>query len=105
YYNLGRALRQRRRTDESIATLQRAIELPHTPPDALVELGYALRDQARLDEAIEAFRRGLDGPLANQAYDGLLYTLWFRPDVRPEEVVDEHRRWAQRFADPLTAVA
>src|SRR4051812_10515721 len=80
HFNLGKCLREQRKTDEAIFALNRAVRLTQTPSDAWVELGLAMRDQSRLREAMAAFRTALNTPSAPAAWDAILYTSWFEPN-------------------------
>ena len=103
HYNLGNALREQLRYDEAIESLRRATALDSRLVDAWVQLGNCLRAQAKLDEAIGAFEKVAMAD--SVAYSNLLYTLWLHPKFEVGAIVNEHRRWAQQMADPLTAKA
>lgn len=97
--NLGEALRAQGRIEEAQACFREAIRLNPALPQPHVNLSGTLKDQGRLEEAAEAWRqaRGLGpeaGPFHLLHYD----TLW-----TPEEIYQEHIRWARRHARPPAA--
>jgi predicted O-linked N-acetylglucosamine transferase (SPINDLY family) len=102
HYNLGKALGTQRLVDGAIVELSRAVDLDPNLPDAWVELGSMYRAQGRLEEAIEAYSRGARMAPTGACASALFYTLWFSPRYDPGRIVAEHRRWAGRFADPLS---
>jgi predicted O-linked N-acetylglucosamine transferase (SPINDLY family) len=74
---------------------QRALELRPTYSEAHYNLGNALLDQARPGEAIKSFQRALElRPDTQSARGNYLMCLNYLPDVDPDFVLAEHRRWA-----------
>jgi protein O-GlcNAc transferase len=105
HYNLGKCLREQRRFDESLIHLSKAIELKPDIADGYSELAQVWRTEARLDEAIATYRKAIAAGFTTACASGLLHTLWFHPGYGPQAIYKEHRAWAQRFADPVTATA
>ena len=63
------------------------------------DLGTALYKQGRIDEAIACFRRALAlEPDLADAWTGLLFCLSHDARADAADLVDEHRRFGQRFA-------
>jgi predicted O-linked N-acetylglucosamine transferase (SPINDLY family) len=102
--NLGNILRERGALDEAVACYQRSL---HCRPDyagALNNLGIALREQGRLSDAIASFRRAIEiNPTFTAAHSNLLYALIFSPDHNARSILQEHRLWNRRHAEPLAA--
>jgi predicted O-linked N-acetylglucosamine transferase (SPINDLY family) len=60
----------------------------------------------RVDESLEGHRRSIALEPQNGLYaSNLLLTLNYHPDLSPAEIVAEHRAWAQRGPDKITASA
>ena len=102
YHNLGNALRSKGEHDEAIAALNVAIRLMPNPADAHNTLGLTLKDLGRMDEAVAAFRRAISfNPAMTIAHSNLLLFSNYQPDIGPEELFAEHRRWAKDRETPL----
>jgi protein O-GlcNAc transferase len=100
--NLGNALRDSGRTGEGISCFRRALKLKPDFEDVYSNLGNALRDQGKLSEAIACYRKALElKPDFDVAYDNLLFALQYDPTCSPSELLEEHRRFAERFEVPL----
>ena len=102
YHNLGNALRSKGEHDDAIAALNVAIRLMPNPADAHNTLGLTLKDLGRMDEAVAAFRRAISfNPAMAIAHSNLLLFSNYQPDIGPEELFAEHRRWAKDRETPL----
>ena len=94
------------RPDEAADAARRAIALQPRLSRALGNLATALQMQGDMDGAIEAFRRSVECNLSDAGnHSNLLYTLNFHPGYDQDRVFAEHRAWATRHAEPLTAAA
>lgn len=94
------------RPDEAVAAARAGLSLAPEAPLALARLAAALQLQGEADAAIAAYRRAVAANPANAAeHSNLLYALNFDPHIEPAKVFAEHRAWAQRHAEPLTAAA
>jgi protein O-GlcNAc transferase len=102
HHNLGTILADVGRLEEAIAAYRRALEINPHIPETHGNLGNALKDLGRTDEAIACYRRALaiKGDFAG-IHSDLLYALHFSPEYGPAEILEEHRRWAARHAQPL----
>jgi protein O-GlcNAc transferase len=100
--NKGNALRALNRFEEAIASYRNAIQLDPVRAEFFVNCGIALQSQGRLKEALDSFRRSLELAPENAAAHGAsLFTLHYDPAVDHEQLLDEHRLWAQRHAAPV----
>jgi predicted O-linked N-acetylglucosamine transferase (SPINDLY family) len=101
---LGTALRKQGRLAEAVACYRRALELQPDRADTLDSLANALKDDGRLNEAVACFRRALTlEPDKAHTHSNLLFALHYMPGADPQSLLAEHRRWAQKHAEPLTA--
>lgn len=104
--NLGNALRELGRTSEAETALRRAAAL--APDNAAVHsnLGHSLQSQGRIAESLAELRTAarLD-PNWVEVQSNLLMSLHYDPAISPQSIFDEHRQWAARQADVLTAAA
>ena len=66
-------------------------------------LARALRTAGLVEEAVAMFREALALAPQPGTHSNLLYTLLFSDRCPPDEVAAEHRRWAERWAEPLRA--
>jgi predicted O-linked N-acetylglucosamine transferase (SPINDLY family) len=106
HLNMGTMLNERGRRDEAIVELRRAIELDANLPSAHGNLAIALHLTGHIDEAIAEYRREIAvNPRSALHHSNLLYCLNFHPTLDAEAIFAEHRAWAARHADPLTASA
>jgi predicted O-linked N-acetylglucosamine transferase (SPINDLY family) len=102
--NLGNALNKQDRVEEAIAEYRMALSLDPQYAESRSNLGNALKDVGRLDEAIAAYREALAlNPNLAKCHANLLYDLHYRDEFDPLETLAESRRWAGRFADPLSS--
>ena len=104
--NLGTALRGLARLGEAEAALRRAAELAPNHAAVHSNLGHCLQSQGRIAESLAELRTAarLDPGWA-EIQSNLLASLHYDPDLAPAQIADEHRQWAAREADALTAAA
>lgn len=106
YNDLGNVLHRLAREEEAAAAYRKAIEVDPDFAEAHYNLGLSLQEQARLDEAVGCFRRALElKPDFKDADGNLLFVLNYHPDIHPEKLFAEYRRWNEAHAAPLTARA
>ncbi len=102
HYNLGLVCQDRGNLDEAVACYRQALRRDPAYAIAYNNLGNALKDQGNLDEAVASFRRAVElEPDDHTAYSNLLYTLVFCPGYDARAILEEHRLWSRRFAEPL----
>ncbi len=94
------------RPDEALAAARAALSLAPDAPLALARLAAALQLQGEADAAIATYRRAVAvNPTNAGEHSNLLYALNFDPHIDAAKLFAEHRAWAQRHAEPLTAAA
>jgi predicted O-linked N-acetylglucosamine transferase (SPINDLY family) len=102
YLNFGKVARQHGDVREAEAAFRRAIALAPNFAPAYNMLGGLLRESGDTARAVETYRKAIElDPDLREAYDNLCYTLQFDPDSTPAQVLEEHRKWSNRFAEPL----
>jgi predicted O-linked N-acetylglucosamine transferase (SPINDLY family) len=102
HYQLAIAHRYVGQLDQCISELQRVIELKPDSAPAYGALGPAYYKQGRIHQAIESFRKALAiNPNSPATQSALLYTMQFDPSANPQDILNEHKRWAETFAKPL----
>ncbi|MFO1189355.1 MAG: tetratricopeptide repeat protein [Alphaproteobacteria bacterium] len=88
------------------AALEKAIALDAGNATSINLVSYILRDAGRAIGGNAASCRAValrpDLPIV---HSNLLLGLNYESDARAEDVFSEHRRWAERHADPLTRTA
>ena len=104
---LGNALRSLGRFESAIVAMETASRLNPAFAGARVNLAMLLWESGRLREAEGIFRElsAGNGDDARDAHDNLLVALNYREDLTPQQCYLEHRRWAERYADPITVRA
>jgi protein O-GlcNAc transferase len=104
FTNLGLLWNVLGHAEEAIAACRKAIELNARNDIALCNLGVFLMLQGQLDDALEYYRTAIElAPEKAGQHGNLLYLLNYHPAYSPAAVFAEHRAWAARHADPLTA--
>ncbi len=105
HYNLGLVCQDRGNLDEAVECYRQALKRDPAYAEAYNNLGNALKDQGNLDEAVASLRRAVElEPDVPTAHSNLLYTLLFCPGYDARAILEEHRLWSRRFAEPLARV-
>ena len=101
YSSLGEVFMQMDKRDEAIVASRKAIEIDPNVY-AYSSLAICLLSQGRHDDAMETFRTAVRvHPDDARQHSNLLYALNFHPGYDAPAIFAEHRRWAERHADPL----
>ncbi len=102
--NLGNVLRERGVLDEAVESYLRSLNCRPDYAEAHNNLGISFREQGRLADALASYRRAIDlDPTFAAAHSNLLYALIFSPDHEPRAILEEHRLWSRRHAEPVGA--
>lgn len=98
--NLGAVLAEAGQLDEAEAVLRRAVAVEPDRAMAWSNLGLVLQEMALHAPAEQAARRAaqLGGV---EAHSNLLLSLHYARGDEAQLLLDEHRAWASRHADPL----
>ncbi len=92
--------------ERAVAASRRALELAPQSAAAFARLAAGLQLQGDLDGAIAAYRRAVElNPSDAAEHSNLVYSLNFHPAYDAASLFAEHRAWAARHAEPLTAAA
>ncbi|MGL6095584.1 MAG: tetratricopeptide repeat protein [Fimbriiglobus sp.] len=99
---LGLVWEQAGRKDDAAERYRAAVGIHPDFADGWSNLGVNLCEQGRADDAIECLRRSLAvRPTAAMIHGNLLLFLNYSSRVTPEQIVAEHRIFAERFAAPV----
>lgn len=98
---LGQALMARHRTEEARKHLDEALRLRPNLAEAHHDLARLCVDEGLLAEAAIHFRAALAANDAPATLSNLLFLLHYLPETGPAAHFAEHRRWSERFEQPL----
>lgn len=99
YARLTRTLTEANKLDDAVLAGRRAIELAPERATGHCMLGIALKKQGLLDEAMDAYRRALElDPGFASAHSNLIFAMYHHPGFSAAAIVEEARRWAQKYA-------
>jgi protein O-GlcNAc transferase len=106
-FRLGNALRTLGRYKPAIRAMETAARLNPGAAGARINLAMLLLESGRIEDAEALFRElaSGEGGEALDAHHNLLLTLNYREGLDPRQCYAEHLRWAERYADPITAAA
>ena len=104
WMGLGLLCRDQRKTGEARHCFEQAVLLRPSDPFLLSNLAVVLGDSGQIAESIRHFEAALRvHPEAMTAHSNLLLTLHYDPAGTPGRLKQEHQRWAQRHAPPISA--
>ncbi len=102
--NRGRIFHTKGYFEEAVSCYRRALQLEPGYAAIYDNLACVLCSQGRYEEALANHRKALDIiPGEPVVRSNLLLTLNYFPDPDPEEVLAEHKRWAQIHAPDIVA--
>jgi predicted O-linked N-acetylglucosamine transferase (SPINDLY family) len=102
YLNLGYILNLLGSHEAAVQAMQRAIAIQ--PDNAIYQgaLGHVLNGQGQVVEAINAFQRSLErDPKSALVRSNMLMTMCYSPDISPEVLFAEHRKFGDIFETGL----
>lgn len=102
---LGHTLATTGRSAEAHAAFTEALRLRPGYAAAHDNLGRLCKAEGRLAEAVEHFRAALATAPSPATHSNLLLALNYLPDIEPDAVFSEHRRWQEIHAAPLAPSA
>jgi predicted O-linked N-acetylglucosamine transferase (SPINDLY family) len=100
--NLGNALMKLGAVDQAIAAYRDAIRLQPDLAESHANLASALKDTGQLDQALSCYRRAEDLKPDPHIAGARLYAIHLHPEYNPRRILEEHVRWNDRYAQPLT---
>ena len=104
--NMGVILREQVRLPQAIACLREAIVICPRVAIAHYNLGLILYEMGESSEAEVELNAAIEiAPDFQAAHSTLLCLYGLTRSENPERVLAQHRRWAEKFADPLTSMA
>ena len=102
-YDLGLAYHEAGNLDRASDCYRKALALRAEYFDALVGLARALKDSGEIEEAVERYREALQLQNDSRVHAALIFALHYLPDIDPGELLAEHRKWNELYAQPLAA--
>jgi protein O-GlcNAc transferase len=103
--NLALVLEEMGRTEEALEWYRKSLSL--RPDQGITRNNYAnvVRETGRLDEALAEYRRAAEAMTEPWAGSNVLFLLHTLPQIGPRELLEEHLKWARRYAEPLRPAA
>jgi len=99
YNKLGCLCQATGRLCQALQYQQKALELAPDRPELQANLARALMETGRLQQGIHLLRQAVERMPDNpQAHSNLLFRLHQLPEIDRQELFEEHKRWAARYA-------
>ena len=106
YHHLAVLYNELRQPDAALECAVKGLELEPDSATLCDHIAFALHTQGRGEEALVWYRKAVAlNPNDSKCYSNLLYALNYIPGVDAAALFAEHRAWAERHAEPLTALA
>ncbi|OGR05334.1 MAG: hypothetical protein A2520_06390 [Deltaproteobacteria bacterium RIFOXYD12_FULL_53_23] len=97
YNNIGYILQHTGKLSDSIEYYKKALEITPDLPEVYHNLGNVYKDMGEFPEAIEAYRKAIVlRPDFTNAHSNILFAMNYDEKARPEEMVNEARKWWQQ---------
>lgn len=98
-YNLGRVLGGLTKYDEAAEAYRSALRINPNHVTALLNLANILGEAGQIDETVALQRRTVElAPQDASLHSNLLLSLHYSPTFSPEQILQEHHKWAERHA-------
>lgn len=99
--NLGNGLRRQGHYEEALDAYARAVRLRPLYADAVGNMAETLKEQGRAAEAVAFHRKALQiDPADAGIHSNLLFAMNALTGVDRKALLEESKRWAERFAGP-----
>jgi predicted O-linked N-acetylglucosamine transferase (SPINDLY family) len=85
------------RSDKMLETCDRAIAFAPDDHEIAHRIASAIMTQGRMADALAILRRVLAQKPGPAVHSGLLFCMHYVPDASPEEIFEEHRRFAEAY--------
>jgi predicted O-linked N-acetylglucosamine transferase (SPINDLY family) len=102
YNNLGNVLQKKGLFNEALTCYQKAIQLNSHYADAYYGLGNLFAEMANLDDAEKHYRQAFQMKPDPSMYSALLLSLHYSYKHDRHMIFNEHKQYANLFADSLT---
>jgi len=102
-YNLGQGYEKNHQASKAITCYQTAIHLKPDFSNAYNNMANRLNDQGNIKMALAYYYKALELKPINAAgtHSNILFMMQYTEPFDPEEIFDQHKRWAQIYALPL----
>jgi predicted O-linked N-acetylglucosamine transferase (SPINDLY family) len=98
HQNLGVSLEDLQQWDEARDAYSRALALRPGDVDALCGLAVCVKEQGGFAEAIAMYRHAVSlDPSRDTVYMSILAAMNYMPEMAPEAIFQEHRKWGKQF--------
>jgi protein O-GlcNAc transferase len=101
-YNLANVLGESGDFDAAEAGYRRALAIQPDFDEANNNLAMLLKDTGRIAEAIGVFDASLARRPSQSLFSGRLYSIYFHPYLSQQRIFEDHIRWSDRCAHPLS---
>ena len=106
WYLHGVLLRQNWRMDEAIDAHQRSIGLGYAGAGPYRELFTHLEKRGRIGDALDCWRLAEERGYSDARFHSRALDAWLKdPETTSDELLEAHRGWAQRYAQPDPRIA
>lgn len=94
--HLAQLARRARRDGLAVSILEKTLLIDPNSVEAHNNLGACLREQGEIEASLHHYRRAVElAPTRPEVWSGYLFTLNCDPDLSPEAVAREHRRFGE----------
>lgn len=101
YSNLGSTLRYMNRLVDALEYYDKALELDSNLASALQGKAHVLALLANYKDVVTLHNKCLDNVdrhMLSRNWEGRLYNWIYHPDLSPEEICEEHKKWGSQYA-------